>query len=160
MRIYIIAAILMIVTVLSACSLIGNQETGIVVQDAWIRAMGIHAMDGESEPEVKAMTGYNSAAYMVIRNESSINDKLLRVEGDVASAIEIHMSEMKEGVMRMYPVEFIEIPSNEMVELKPGGLHIMLIDVKQELQPGDKIPLVLVFEIAGKVPVDADVRVP
>jgi len=64
----------------------------------------------------------------------------------VVENVEIHQSIMEGDVMRMQPVEGgIEIPAKGQVELKPGGYHIMLINLKRELKPGDRITVVLEF---------------
>jgi hypothetical protein len=104
--------------------------------------------------------GANGAAYMMIKNEGGAADKLLRAESDVAEAVELHMSEMKDGVMSMHPVDYIEIPAEGQTELKPGGLHIMLIGLRQELNVGEKLTMKLEFEQSGIVTVEAEVRAP
>lgn len=62
------------------------------------------------------------------------------------------------GMMQMRPVERIEVPAGQTVELKPGGLHIMLLDVKRTLEPGETIEVTLEFEKAGTQSVTAEVR--
>ncbi len=62
--------------------------------------------------------------------------------------------------MTMSPVEAIDVPANGQVELKPGGYHIMLIGLKQDMKVGDKIKLTLTFEKAGNVIVEAGVMEP
>jgi copper(I)-binding protein len=68
--------------------------------------------------------------------------------------------EMGGGMMTMQPVESIEVPADGSVALEPGGYHVMLLDVKKELVPGDTIEVTLTFERAGEVTVTADVREP
>lgn len=131
-----------------------DRSPSIEVQDPWVRLVGM--MDTNSEEDM----GLNSAAYMTLKNSGKVSDKLLRVDSDVAQAVELHVSEMKDGVMRMHPVEFIEVPAQSSVELQPGGLHIMLIGVKKELGVGDSVLLDLIFEQSGKMTVSAEVRVP
>jgi len=60
----------------------------------------------------------------------------------------------------MHPVDSIEVPANGQVDLKPGGLHIMLIGLTGDLVAGEKIPLTLEFENAGKIQVEAEIRAP
>ena len=62
------------------------------------------------------------------------------------------------GMMQMSPVPNIPVPANGKAELKPGGLHMMLIGLNRELKAGDKVQLTLNFEKAGKVPVTAEVK--
>lgn len=134
---------------LSACAGQAVTKTGgIEISAPWARAAA--AMPG--------MGGANGAAYMVIRNHSAQPDRLLKAESSVAGAVELHKSEMKDGVMSMAPVPAIDVPANGQVELKSGGLHIMLIGLKQDLKPGDQITLTLTFEKAGKIEVKADVK--
>lgn len=155
--------ILMLVVFLSACSQ-ASTEQGIRVKEPWARAASAMMGHGQSTETGQENSGSgmmaNGAAYMVIENQGGASDKLLSVSSDVAQFIEVHKTEMQDGVMRMMPVEFIEIPANSRVELKPGGFHIMLIGLKRDLVPGDEINLILNFEIAGEVPVIAKVRAP
>ena len=68
--------------------------------------------------------------------------------------------DMGGGMMTMQPVDSIEVPADGTVALEPGGYHVMLLDVKKELVPGDTIEVTLTFELAGEVTVTADVREP
>jgi periplasmic copper chaperone A len=148
--------------ILSGCGAGGAGGTSIVVRDAWARAATAIDMSGQATPESGGMEGMGSVsgAYMILRNNSAAPDKLLRVESDVAGAVELHISEMAGEVMTMRPLEYVEVPAKGEAELKPGGMHIMLIGLKRDLKAGEKIPLVLVFEKAGKVDVQAEVRAP
>jgi hypothetical protein len=85
---------------------------------------------------------------------------LLRASSDIARAVELHKSEMQGEVMTMKPVEFIEVPANGQVKLEPGGLHIMLIGLSEELTPGQKEKITLYFEKAGELPIEFEVRAP
>lgn len=115
---------------------------GIVVTDAWARA---------------AATG-NSAAYMTLRNTGPAADRLIRAESDVATAVELHQTSMEGGMMKMAPVDGIALPAGERVELKPGGLHVMLIGLQRELKAGEKLKLKLYFEQAGAQEIAVEVR--
>ena len=95
-----------------------------------------------------AATG-NGAAYMILRNGGDAADRLVKAESDVADAVELHKTIMEGSMMQMAPVENIEVPAKGQAELKPGGLHVMLIGLKHELKPGEKIKLKLQFEKAG-----------
>ena len=75
--------------------------------------------------------------------------------------MEIHETTMDGDVMHMQQVSGgIEIPANGQVELKPGGLHVMLIGLTRDLNPGETFPVTLQFENAGAVTVEAEVRQP
>jgi periplasmic copper chaperone A len=95
----------------------------------------------------------NSAAFMVFDNKGAA-DKLIGVSGDVAREIQIHTMITEAGVMKMREIKALDIPANGKAELKPGGLHIMLIGLKDGLKEGQKFPLKLKFEKAGEVTVD------
>jgi periplasmic copper chaperone A len=95
----------------------------------------------------------NSAAFMVFDNKGAA-DKLIGVSGDVAREIQIHTMITEAGVMKMREIKSLDIPANGKAELKPGGLHIMLIGLKDGLKEGQKFPLKLKFEKAGEVTVE------
>lgn len=99
----------------------------------------------------------NGAAYMTLLNRGDQPDRLLGVNGEVAKTIELHSHLMEGGQMKMRPVAAIEVKPGEPTVLKPGGLHIMLIDLKQPLVAGQHFPLTLNFEKAGKIPVEVTV---
>jgi len=97
---------------------------------------------------------------MILRNGGETADRLVKAESDVAEAVELHKTIMEGSMMQMAPVEHIEVPAKGQAELKPGGLHVMLIGLKHELKPGEKIKLKLQFEKAGMQEVEAEVRKP
>ena len=84
-------------------------------------------------------------------------DTLLSVESPVAGHTEMHDSSMKDGTMQMRPVKSLNIPANGRVRFASGGLHVMLVDLKQPLTEGQKFPLQLVFRVAGTI--NQEVRV-
>jgi copper(I)-binding protein len=97
----------------------------------------------------KAPTG---AGYLTITNTGSEPDTLTAVSTPDAEKGELHIMEVKDGVMTMHPVEGgIEIPAGSKVTLAPGGLHLMFIGLKQSFEDGGKLPITLVFEKAGSV---------
>ena len=124
-----VAAVLIASAVLGACT--RPSPARIEVQDA--RA-GVSA-PGQSQ----------AAAYLTIRNDGGRAERLrsIRVEG-VGSAT-VHESDMSDGVMRMRPMPELDLPSGETVTMAPGGLHIMLMDLKQPLRAGDKLRATLLF---------------
>lgn len=84
-------------------------------------------------------------------------DRLLGASTPVAATAEIHRTVNENGVMKMLPVDGIDLAPGKPVEFKPGGLHIMLIDLKKQLKPGDTFPVTLTF--AKAPPVTATVTV-
>ena len=98
------------------------------------------------------------AGYVTLKNSGAAADKLLSATADVAGKVEIHEMSMDGGVMKMRPVNGLEIPAGKSVELKPGGYHIMFMGLKQPLKAGDTIKGTLTFEKAGAVPVEYKVE--
>lgn len=97
------------------------------------------------------------AAYLEIAAPKT-GDKLLSANSPVAGVVELHTHAHENGVMRMRKVDSIPVEGGKSVKLAPGGLHVMLIDLKQPLKEGESIDLTLVFEKAGEVPVKVPVR--
>ena len=126
----------------------------IEVQDPWARAAG-----GMGASDHDGM-GMNGAVYMLLRNDGDASDSLLRAESDIAKAVELHLSEMKDGVMSMHPVDAIEIPAYGQAELKQGGYHVMLIGLQRDLTPGENFELKLVFEKSADIAIEVEVRSP
>jgi copper(I)-binding protein len=149
-----------LVFALSACS--GNMgPSSIQIKEPWARAASALMGHGEMGKEPgSSMTSANGAVYMLIENQSNTTDKLVSVSSDVAQFVEVHKTEMQDGVMRMMQVEYIEVPAKGKAELKPGGYHVMLIGLKKDLVAGETINLVLNFELAGHIEVQAEVRAP
>lgn len=154
----------LIAAVLSACA--GSSNAQLEVQDAWVRAVstmgaeeGAMQSEGEGEMEME-MGGVNTGAFMIIRNTGGAADRLVAADSDVAEAVEVHLSEMVEGVMTMHPVDGVDVPAGGQAELKPGSYHVMLINVNRDLNPGDTVQISLEFEQSGTVNVEAEVRAP
>ena len=72
--------------------------------------------------------------------------KLIKVESPIADSVEIHSMTMKNGVMEMRELKTLALPAGKLVKLAPGELHLMLIDIKRQLKPGDKVPLKLTLQ--------------
>ena len=93
-----------------------------------------------------------SGGFMKIENKGGA-DKLLAASSSVSKTMELHTMSMEGNVMKMREIKAIEIPANGKVELKSGGLHLMFIDLKEQLKPGSTIKVKLKFEKAGEVEV-------
>ncbi len=91
-----------------------------------------------------------SAAYMQIQSARAV--KLVKAESPAAGLVELHNMSMKDGVMEMKAMGAVEIPAGKTVTLKPGGMHVMMMKVKQPIKAGDKVALTLTFEGADKKP--------
>lgn len=114
-----------------------------------------------SEPWSRATPGSakTGAGYLTIQNKGSAPDRLVAVTGDIAGRIEVHEMAVNNGVMTMRPLDKgLEIEPGKTVALAPGGYHLMLMELKSPLKQGDKLPLTLEFEKAGKVAVTLDVQ--
>jgi len=112
----------------------------IEVKDPWVRLV---------PPNAK-----NTAAYMKIENKGTEADKLVDASNNVSKITELH--ETVGGKMRR--VDAIEVPAGKTVELKPGGLHVMIIDLKEPLKEGQTVEITLKFEKAGEIKVQAPVK--
>jgi len=101
-----------------------------------------------------------AAGYLAIRNTGPQPDRLVSVTGEIAGRAEIHeMAVDDKGVMTMRPLaDGLEIPAGGEAELKPGGYHIMFLDLKQGVKEGDAFKGTLTFEKAGAVEVEYTVE--
>ena len=100
-----------------------------------------------------------AGAYMELKSDATAS--LVGVSSPAAARVELHSMALDAGVMKMRPVENIVLPPGTAVKLAPGGLHIMLLDLKRPLKEGDKVPLTLYIRHAGattQVKVEATVR--
>ncbi|MCC6178244.1 MAG: copper chaperone PCu(A)C [Chloroflexi bacterium] len=127
----------------STVTLADEPAAGIAVQDAWARA---------------SLRGMPSAVYFVVHNNGAEADTLIGAASDVAEATEVHRSSMDNGVMRMGPAGPVTIPAGESVTLAPGGLHVMLIGLHDDLVEGTELTLTLQFEHAGSMTLTVPVR--
>jgi periplasmic copper chaperone A len=100
-----------------------------------------------------------AGAYLTIENKGSTADRFVSASADIAGRLEIHEMAMDGGVMKMRPLDNgLVVEPGKTVKLAPGGYHMMLMDLKTPLKQGDKVPVTLQFEKAGKVTVSLDVQ--
>ncbi len=113
-----------------------------------------------SDPYVRAVPPVvkTSAAFMQIRSEDSIERFVVDAQSPAVGAVELHMHEHDDGVMRMRRIPHFHLPPTETIALEPGGLHIMLFDLKQPLTAGDSVPITLIFDDGSRKSIDAPVR--
>lgn len=136
----LVIVLLLVFLLASACSSSGQ----LTVQDAWARP---------------ASAGDNGAAYFVIENGMNTDDTLLSVSSDIARATEVHKSTMNDaGVMSMQLQESVPVPARENVEFEPGGLHVMFVELTQDLTAGETISLTLNLERAGSLTIQVPVE--
>jgi hypothetical protein len=120
-------------------------EGNVLVEGAWV---------GEVPPSSPV-----AAAYMTIKNNGTSDDKLLSVTSSISGSTMIHETVVDEkSVASMNMVDTLVIPAGKSVVLKPGGTHVMLMDLKEPVTGKDKIELDLKFENAGDVKVEASVK--
>lgn len=140
------AALLVALFAAPVLSTSGFAAEKVTAGNAWARA---------TAPGQKA-----AGVYMEL--VSAADAVLVGVETPVAARAELHIMSMDGGVMRMRAVDQIELPARKTVKLAPGGLHVMLIDIRQPLKAGDKVPLVLKVRGAdaalAPIKVEAEVR--
>jgi hypothetical protein len=117
-------------------------QSPVQVQDAWARATVAH----------QSATG----AFMKLTAPAAI--RLVEARSPVAGIVEVHEMKLEGGVMRMRAMPALNLPAGQTVELKPGGLHVMLMDLKGPVKAGDTVPLTLVFEGADGQRFTQDVK--
>lgn len=96
-------------------------------------------------------------AFMKLENQGGA-DRLLSARSDAAASVELHTMTMDGNIMRMRELDAVPLPAGQTVEFRPGGLHIMLRDLKAPLKQGERVPLTLRFEKAGEVKVELNVE--
>ena len=137
--------ILMVAALCAASGAWAAGKPGIHVTEAWSRAT----------PAVAPVAG----GFMTLVNEGDPDERLLRVESDIARKVEIHEMRHEDGVMRMRQLaDGLAVPAGGKVVLKPGGYHLMFIKPVRALVEGERFEATLVFQRAGRVKVMFDVR--
>lgn len=112
----------------------GASAQSVEVKDAWVRG---------TVPAQKS-----TGVFMEIAGKN--NSRLVSAESPVAGVVEIHNMTMTNGVMKMFQVDGIDVPAGRTVKLAPGGYHVMFMGLKQQMKPGERVPLKLTFELADK----------
>jgi hypothetical protein len=140
--------LVVLVTTLAACGASGSSGSGgggfVTVSDAWVRA---------------APKGQASAAYMTITNGTPAQDALVGVSTASAGNASIHQTTTDpSGMTGMQATAQVDVPAGKTVKLEPGGYHVMLMNLTDELTTGSVVTLVLTFEHAGPLNVQAEVR--
>ena len=119
---------------LASCVLFaGGAAAQVKVEDVWVRA---------SLPHQRA-----TGAFMRVSSTTEV--RLVAASSPVAAAAEIHEMRLQDNIARMQRVDGILIKAGEAVELKPGGYHVMLLDLKAPVTEGETVALDLLFERAG-----------
>ncbi|HKJ76406.1 MAG TPA: copper chaperone PCu(A)C [Gammaproteobacteria bacterium] len=100
----------------------------------------------------------NSEAFMTIKNNSGTDHALVGGSTPASNVVELHTHLKEDGMMKMRQIPRIDLPANEAVELAPGGLHVMLIGLKAQLEPGQEVELTLEFEDGSTMQFTAPVK--
>jgi copper(I)-binding protein len=123
-----------------------STTSSVKVENAWARA---------TAPGQKTGSVY-------VDLTSASNAALVAAGSPLAERAELHSMSTEGGVMRMRALPRVELPAGQTVKLAPGGIHVMLVDLKQPLKPGDKVPLTLSVQSSGMslttLKVEAEVR--
>ncbi len=130
--------------VFAASALAGSAADNISVSNPYVRAVP------PGQP--------NSAAFLVLKNADSADHSLVKADSPAASVVELHTHVQEGGMMKMRPVEKIDVKAGSEAVLQPGGLHIMMMDLKKPLNPGDNVPITLTFEDGSSKSIDAPVQ--
>ena len=125
-------------------------------------ALPAHAQVVVANPWVRGTVAGQKATGAFMELKSPTDTALVSASSPLAGIVEVHEMKMDGGVMRMNAVNRLDVPAGKAVEMKPGGYHVMLMDLKQALKEGETVPISLTFEDkAGKrqtVEVKAPVR--
>ncbi len=134
-----------LLTGLAATPSLADGHGKVMAKDAWARA--------------RTAPAKVAGAFMTLHNMTKQDDRLVGAKSSISARTEVHTHEMKDGVMKMIHVkEGIELKAGQMVEMKPGGYHIMFMGLKEQLSEGKEFPVTLVFEKAGDVNVTVSVK--
>lgn len=119
-------------------------QTTVKVEGAWVRGT--------------VATQKSTGAFM--RLTPTANARLVEVKSPVAGVAEIHEMAMQNDVMRMRQVAGLDLAAGRTMELKPGGFHVMLMDLKQPLKGGELVPITLVFEDGARQRFTQEIQAP
>jgi copper(I)-binding protein len=122
-------------TLLAACMILATStsQAEVVVTGAWVRA---------TVPNQQA-----TGAFMQLVSKKDTT--LVSARSDIAGVVEVHEMKMENDVMRMRPVDGLRLSANQPLELKSGGYHLMMMDLKRQLKVGTEAQITLVFKNAN-----------
>ena len=119
-----------VITALGLAALSLSAMADVAVKDAWVRG---------TTPAQKA-----TGAFMELTSSDAA--ALLSAASPAAGVVEIHTMKMEDGVMKMRQIPKLDLPAGKGIKLQPGGNHVMLMDLKQQLKKGDVVPITLKIE--------------
>ena len=124
----------------------------LVALPAWAQVSAERPWTRATPPGAKVGGGF-----MQLRS-SSAADRVVGASSPVAGRVEMHVTVREGDVMKMREVKAFEVPAGGTFELKPGGAHLMLMDLKRPLKQGEKVPLTLKLEKGGELKLDLSVE--
>lgn len=140
---FLAAVALTLAAILALAS--GVLANDVMVMNAFARA--------SATPQARS-----AVAYITLENRGAEADRLLSIATESGAMAHLHDTKSVDGVVSMEPVEALNLGPGQTVEMKPGGLHIMLMGLKAPLKKGSKISFELSFEKAGKITVEVPVE--
>ena len=140
-------------SLLAAVALATCATTGALAHEFKLGAISI----GHPYARATAPGQPTGGAYLRLVNKGP-DERLLSASSAIAERVELHSMKMEGDVMRMREVGTLDLPSGQTIDLKPGGLHLMLTGLKAPLKSGDRFPLTLKFEKGGEVVVTVNVE--
>lgn len=96
--------------------------------------------------------------YFTLKNDTAKSDRLLKISSPIAAKVQVHRTEIQDGMARMREVAVLHVDANQTVEFAPNGMHVMLMGLKKPLVEGQKFELELLFEVAGPRKIQVVVR--
>tara|TARA_Y100001934_G_C12118955_1_gene662158 strand:+ start:30 stop:821 length:792 start_codon:yes stop_codon:yes gene_type:complete len=134
------------------CIVLGSWISSIATASAHVDVVISNSFSRTLPPNVQ-----NGAVFLEIVNKGEKEDFLIRSTTPIARAVEFHQHTHEDGLMRMKKIDSIPIIYNTKVSLSPGGLHIMLLDLKQPLIEGENFPLTLFFKKSGDITISVPI---
>lgn len=142
----------------------------IVISGVYVRATaaGNATQNADATPDADSMAnmpgmediGVDSAAYMVIQNNTALPQEIVSITSDASEAAEIHRTVVTNGIAQMEPLDDLTLQPNATLELKPGGNHLMLEGLKRNLYVGDSVKITISFKSGDQITVVAPVTGP
>lgn len=124
------------------------RSAGLLLSLLVLGSTSAQAQVAVKDPWVRATVAQQKSTGAFLQVTSQQPARLIEVKSPAAKIVEIHEMKMDNNVMKMRPVDGLPLPAGQVVELKPGGYHVMMIDLNQALKEGDTVPLSLVIETA------------
>lgn len=132
-----------------------------VLMLATMLALGAQAQTTVAEPWIRGTVPQQKATGMFASITSAKGGRLVSASSPVAGVVEIHEMAMEGNLMKMRALPSgLDLPAGKAVALKPGGYHVMLMDLKQQLKPGETVPVTLVFEAVDKTRETVELKAP